>query len=254
MKKKLILILLTATVASICLNPIVVCSASETESIASDTVDSIEKNEISFRGIPWWLTKIETEKILTDSGAQIESAAFENNILRMGGIDFINTTSGSDRVDGGGIVSRYSGIEVAGYKPSDTYACYIYEMGENGSINKSKEDALFYFGWYTFDSNDYVDGEGVYNDLSQKLTTLYGSGEANDESDYFTTITWHDSSNNQIRLLLGGKNKDYKYVTLGYMAADADSKLDSMQAALDAEAMNQEAQQREENKNNTSGL
>ncbi|MCU6774555.1 Uncharacterised protein [uncultured Blautia sp.] len=250
MKKKLLFVSLTAVSLTLS-HPIGVIASSE---VKNETSDSANQSEISFRGLPWWGTKQDTEKVLVESGAEILSAAFENDILRMGGIDFINTTSGKDRVDGGGIVSRYSGIEVAGYKPSDTYACYIYQLNSDGSIDKTNENALFYFGWYTFSSNDYIDGEGVYNDLSQKLTSLYGDGEVNDESDYNTTTTWQDYSNNQIRLLLGGKTNDAKYVTLGYMAADADSKLDEMQASLNAESASQEAQLREENKNNTSGL
>lgn len=214
----------------------------------------LSEKDIYFRDIPWYTNKADVEKSFVDSGATVEQAAFKDNILRMSGIDFSNTTSGSDRVDGGGIVGRYSGIEVAGYKPSDTKACYIFTLNEDGTINKSEDEAEFYFGWYTFDSDDYVDGEGVYNDLLQKLVSLYGEGVTDPSSDYFTTTTWTDSGSNQIRLLLGGKKQDYRYVTLGYIAADADARLDEMQAALDAEAAAQEAAERESNKDNVSGL
>lgn len=249
MKKKVFILLLASTITA--LSTFTVNATTESQ---TTTDSSSESSTISFRSIPWWTSKSEVEKTLVSDGAEIQQAAFEDHILRMSGIDFSNTTSGNDRVDGGGIVGRYSGIGVAGYTPTDTQACYIYTLNEDGSINKDKDSAQFYFGWYTFDSNDYVDGESVYNDLSQKLTSLYGTGESNDESDYFTTITWHDANSNQIRLLLGGKNKDYKYVTLGYMAADADSRLNEMQAALDAEAIANEAAERESNKDNLSGL
>ena len=83
---------------------------------------------------------------------------------------------------------------------------------------------------------------------------MYGEGVLNSDDDYFTTSTWTDSDNNQIRLLLGGKNKDYKYVTLGYIAAGADEKLDEMQAAVDAENVASEAAEREKNKEDVSGL
>lgn len=216
--------------------------------------EASEHKLFSFRDIPWYSTKTEAEKILTDSGATIGTAAYKDNILRLDGINFINVTSGKDRVDGGGVVGRYNGLNVAGYDVSETGSCYIYTINEDGTINRTEDDAEFYFGWYEFDSNDYVDGEGIYVDLGEKLTSLYGEGIENTDSDYFDTITWNDIENNQIRLLLGGKSGDSKYVTLGYIVADADERLDEMQAALDSEAIASEAAERESNKENVSGL
>jgi hypothetical protein len=251
MKKKIFVALLASSILATGSSTFTVNATTETE-ISTDS--SSESSTISFRNIPWWTSKNEVEKILVADGASIEQAAFEDNILRMSGIDFANSTSGKDRVDGGGTVARYSGIKVAGYTPSETQACYIYNLNDDGTINKDKETAQFYFGWYTFEARDYVDGEGVYNDLAQKLQSLYGEGIVNDESSYYTTITWIDADNNQIRLLLGGKDSDTKYVTLGYMAAGADERLNEMQISVDAEAVQQEAAERKKNKEDISGL
>lgn len=257
MNKKMLSAILVATLMTTGVQGALVFAASSesTESTDQSSSDeSTDESSFTFRNIPWWSTKADAEKQLTAEGAEVQKAAFEDNILRMSGIDFANSTSGMDRVDGGGTVVRYSGIKVAGYTPSETQACYIYTLNDDGTINKDKDSALFYFGWYTFESRDYVDGEGVYNDLAQKLQSLYGEGIANDESDYFTTITWTDADNNRIRLLLGGKDSDSKYVTLGYMAAGADGKLDEMQVAVDAENVAAEAAEREKNKDDVSGL
>lgn len=251
MKKKLFVALLTTAVIATS-HTFFVSASSDSEVQATE--NSTNESDFTFRDIPWWSTKADVEKKLTSEGAEIQQAAFEDNILRMSGINFANSTSGKDRVDGGGIVGRYSGIKVAGYTPSSTQACYIYTLNDDGSINKDKDSAQFYFGWYTFESYDYTDVEGVYNDLTQKLQSLYGEGSLNDEDDYYTTITWNDVSNNQIRILLGGKKSDSKYVTLGYMASDADAKLDEMQKAVDNEAIDQEAAEREKNKEDVSGL
>ena len=236
MKKRLFIVLLTSTIAITSSQVSFVFASSDSESSVEQTSD--EETAFTFRDIPWWSAKSDVDKKLTSEGAEIQQAAFEDNILRMNGIDYTNTTIGKNRVDGGGIVGRYSGIKVAGYTPSNTQACYIYTLNDDGSINKDKDSAQFYFGWYTFEPYDYADGEGVYNDLLQKLQSLYGEG----------------TDSNQIRLLLGGKNKDSKYVTLGYMAAGADEKLDTMQTAVDAEAVDQEAAEREKNKEDVSGL
>lgn len=262
MKKRVLAILFATTIMTTGLHSNFVLAASEdptevstTDSSTTDSLlDAVNQTDFSFRDIPWWSSKTDAEKLLVGEGAEIQQAAFQDNILRMSGIDYISTTGGKDRVDGGGIVARYSGLKVAGYTPSDTQACYIYTLNSDGSINKDTDSAQFYFGWYTFDSYDYADGEGIYNDLAQKLQSLYGDGTSNTDDDYFSTITWVDDSNNQIRLLLGGKSKDYKYVTLGYMAAGADEKLDEMQTAVDAENVANEASEREKNKEDVSGL
>lgn len=215
-----------------------------------------EENTFTFRNIPWNSTKTEAEQLLVSDGAQIQQAAFKDNILRLSGINFLNTTSGSDRVDGGGIVGRYTGLKVAGYDISEAGACYIYNLNEDGTIDRNEEDAQFYFGWYAFDSNDYADAPGVYTDLSSKLTSLYGAGAEDTESDYFDTTTWNDNEGNVIRLLLGGKAMDEgrQYVSLGYITYDADERLDEMKEALYLEEKALEQEEREKNASNTDGL
>jgi hypothetical protein len=97
---------------------------------------------------------------------------------------------------------------------------------------------------------DFSDYRAIYDDLTKKLESLYGEGELYSDK-YRTTITWIDSESNQIRLLI---NADEDYVTLGYMAADADARLDKMQEALDAEIAASEAADREANADNVNGL
>lgn len=213
--------------------------------------------QITFRDIPWYSTKTEAEKILADGGATAEDGIWENYAYRMSGIDWIRSMGRNDFVDGGGFHGTYSGVNVAGYDVSDTYACYIFTIDEQGNINKTVDDAQFYFGWYTFDSNDFADGEEIYNDLSEKLTSLYGEGVSDTENKYHSTVTWHDDENNQIRLLLGNKNTEgayERYVTLGYMAADAEDRLDEIEAILNEEDIASEAEDREANQDNVSGL
>lgn len=257
MKMKLVsAMIVTAIVISGIQSPCVFASSEITDNVETteSEVDTAESNSFAFRDLDWWAKKNDVEEQLVADGATVANATWPEYVLRMSGINYTNTLSGSSYVDGGGFTGRYTGLKVAGYDVSDSYACYLFPIDDNGVVNKSIDDAQFYFGWYVFDSDDYVDGEGIYSDLSSKLTSLYGNGTENTEDDFFSTVTWNDESNNQIRLLLGGKNKDYKYVTLGYIAADADKRLDEMQSALDAEAANAEAMEREKNKNDVSGL
>lgn len=217
----------------------------------ADVIEEVDDGIIRFRGIRWYSAKKDVESFLFENGAESGGwMSSDNDIYRMSGIDYTSVTTGEDRVDGGGYQGWYSGVSVAGYEASDTYACYIYPMNADGSINMSEQDAQFYFGWYTFTQEDYSDITAIYEDLKTKLCTLYGDGQEN-ETDFHTTMSWKDVENNQVRLL---RNSDSTYITLGYMAEGAEKRLDEMQSALDKIESQKEAEEREENKENTSGL
>ena len=216
----------------------------------STTILSNTSDQITFRGLTWYITKAEAEKVLLSEGGRIAGFSLsDNDIFRMSATDYANIRFGSDVVENGGYKGWYSGLSVAGYNPSDTYVCYLYPI-QNGKVIHDEEQTQLYFGWYTFDSRDFVDHEGIYNDLKNKITTLYGKGKQGKDT-YHTTLTWKDRSGNQIRLLI---NDDETYVTLGYMAAHAEEKLDALEKALDKEKAASEQTARTNNTNNTSGL
>ena len=217
----------------------------------TDVTEEVDDGIIRFRCIRWYSSKKDVESFLFENGAKSGGwMSSDNDIYRMSGIDYTNVTSGEDRVDGGGYQGWYSGVSVAGYEASDTYACYIYPINADGTVEMSEEDAQFYFGWYTFTQEDYSDITAIYEDLKTKLGTLYGEGQEN-KTDFHTTMSWTDVENNQVRLLV---NSDSTYITLGYMAEGAEARLDEMQAALDKIESQKEAEEREENKDDVSGL
>lgn len=221
---------------------------------AADTQASSEENlksEITFRDIQWYSSKADVESLLYADGASNGGwIGDENTIFRINALDFLNSWSNSDEVKGGGYHAWYSGVTVAGYTPSDTYACYIYKIDESGHIDHTVDNSELYLGWYTFNQSDFVDHESIFSDLASKLTNLYGQCE--DYSDKWKIVkTWHDDTGNQIRL---HEDDDKTYVVLAYMAADADARLDAMQTAVDAENAAAEADEREKNASNTDGL
>ena len=211
---------------------------------------SAEDKLITFRGIEWYTAKEDVEqKLYADGASSAGWLGSPEEIYRLVATDYSNVTMGSDRVDGGGVRAWYRDISVAGFTPSDTYACYLYPI-QNGKIIYDDDQAEFYFGWYTFDAGDFADHEGIFDDLSEKLTKLYGTGKK-ESAKYHTTITWSDKEKNKIRLLINDKKN---YVTLGYIAGDADSRLDEMEKALVREAKEKEKQERENNADNSDGL
>lgn len=207
------------------------------------------ENLILFRGIKWYTSKRETEQKLYSEGASSHGIlGSSENLYRMSATDYSSVTMGSDRVDEGGYRGWYAGISVAGYNVDDTYACYVYPI-QDGKIIHDDELAELYFGWYTF-KNEYADHQAIYDDLSTKLTSIYGEGDI-DSTKYHTTTTWKDIQGNYIRLLI---NADKDYVTLGYMAADGENRLDAMAKALQDEQATIEKEEREKNTSDTSGL
>lgn len=205
---------------------------------------------ITFRDFDWYVTKEEFEEKLYEEGASSHGALGNpNNIYRLSATNSSSITFGSDRVDEGGYRGWYADVSVAGYQVDDTYACFVYPIVD-GEIIRDDDKAEFYFGWYTFKKGDYEDIQSIYDDLSNKLASIYGEGNMNSDR-YYTTITWTDVQGNFIRLLI---NKNQDYATLGYMAANAESMLNDMDKAISNEAALAEAKAREENASNTSGL
>ena len=205
----------------------------------------------TFRGIPWWSTEEEVEKILYPDGASSDLIKYsDEDCYRLEGITSPSVIMGDEHIKGVGVKIRCKDLKVAGYTPTFMYADFIYPLSEDGLILRDARKAEFYFGWYTFESKDYTDIASLYIDLQGKLIGLYGeASEAEDK--YHVRAVWNDPDGNTIQLL---RNTDSTYITLGYIAHDADQRLDEMQAALDAENIAAEAAQREANAGDSSGL
>lgn len=201
-----------------------------------------------FRDTLWYTRKADMEKSLASSG--IVPSSSEKEIYRLDALDFYNVVSGEDYVEGGGLKVSYKGVTVAGYTPSDCHACYVYPIDESGYIVPSEDDSLFYFGWYGFDHNDFADIPAIYDDLEGKLTTLYGDPTPAAD-DFKSTDTWEDKAGNTIELLINAKNT---YVQLGYIASDADVKVDEAKEAIQKAEAESEAEARKQNASNTDGL
>lgn len=213
----------------------------------------------TFRDIPWYTERADAEHMLQDEGAK--KCYESSNIYRLGLITHIDTV-GKDGLIlyGGGCNVSYLGLTVAGYTPSSVHACYLYQIDKDGVLDRTDSSAQFYTGWYDFEKKDFPDMGMIYNDLLNKLTSLYGNGDINpaESNPHFWSISWTDSEENLIMLSINGMkdniDKEINELTLVYTAEDADERLDAVQEILDAEAIAEEAEQVEGNKDNTSGL
>lgn len=215
-------------------------------SLNSKNQSKQKEGEIVFRGVPWYSTRKEAESIIGVSS----KTKGPNTIYRLEAIDYDNVTMGSERVDDlGGCRAYYSNISIGGLKPSSTYVCYIYPIID-GKIIRDDDLSQLYFGYYKFSYGDFGDYKAIYNDLKRKLNSAYGNGEESIDT-YHTITIWKDDIGNTIQLLC---DNDNDYASLGYIAADANDRLDEMIVAINQEKAQEETKQREINENNMEGL
>lgn len=201
---------------------------------------------ITFRDIPWYTSRTNAEKILGKSS----SSNWMSSLFRLSYIDYQNISWGGDTVEGDlGCRPYYNGLTVAGYTPSDMYLCFMFPIVDD-LIIRDISVAQLYMGYYTFTSSDFGDIGSVYLDLEEKLTRLYGEGEST-VTEYSSYIIWQDIEENKIRLKVDSNNT---YLTLAYIAGDADSRIDELAQALALEKKKVEDQIRIENENNVGGL
>ncbi len=182
---------------------------------------------IAFRGVPWGSTKKDTESIL-GVGAPAGS--------------YITVSRGTVNTDGIGIQTRYEDWTLAGYPIEYAEVNYIYPVVD-GVMLRNDDIAILYLAEY--DIWDIGDTNAVVEDLTNKLSKLYGS--------YTTGIrdtrTWTDISNNMIELSYSSSR-----VYLIYSSAQAEELLGYGRQAIQDERKEQEELLRIQNQNNTNGL
>lgn len=131
--------------------------------------------------------------------------------------ELANSFAGSETKCGGGI-SLYYIPNVAGYKNVYAQLYFIFTPGIGSYENISSSGAVqFYMAEYMFDAND---KEACYNDLVEKLATIYGT----------TAYVWRNSSPyytfwvNEEGAVVGVKNDGYD-VSVYYCAPGSEEKL-----------------------------
>ena len=231
--------------------PEMIVEETEKPETVSEAPLSIEKETgetglFTFRGIPWYISRTDFD---AQTDLELETWNTNKMIYRLGSIEFAYSAGGDDFFTDGGYTVRCANTSVAGYTASDTYVSFFYPI-EEGKMIRDDNLAEFYFGYYIFSNDDYPDIASLYEDLHGKLVSLYGSG-ISDEDNYQSWETWTDNAGAQIRMY---RNKEDKYITLGYIAEGADDRFEKEKSAVDVENAEVQKQQQEENVKNTDGL
>ena len=188
------------------------------------------KEGIVFRGVSWHTAKREAEAAFGGSADYVYGS--------------VSTTEGHNRgVSGGyGLEAWYrQDASVAGYSVSLTKISYVYPVVD-GLLLRDDDSAILYMGYYRI--GDLGDVGSAVNDLSTKLSGLYGSSSFVD-----SRYIWSDEKGNTIALWPLTDS-----IVIKYWAYDTDELIAQAKLAVANERAEQEALQRLQNPNNTDGL
>lgn len=192
---------------------------------------------ILFRGIVWGSSyaeiaeSVELEKLSTFSFSESVGTALG-----------METTLDTPRDEGLVGIAEFSRPypEVAGYQTVDVELHFVYLPDENGELAKDEEHTALYHAYYTIEPADRV---AAYEDLTQKLTSLYGDadysrGDITQDKDSVTA--WYGAEGTMVSLEYS--TSSYRiYIHYGFLGGD--------QLLMDAQAAVDRARA-----NNTDGL
>ena len=218
---------------------------------------------ITFRGIPWGSSQTEVEKAMDAEG--IDLWVYEDyNMRRWDGIEQQFDWEHSKDIPCGWYSTAFGcNLTVAGYNVHYVETYCVCGTPENGKISQSKDDSIFYIGAYTF---DVIDHRAVYEDLKEKLCSIYGECEekakngsgfhfgAKGSGEYHyteRTATWNGDDETSVKLYCYTSDYDDDNdirVAIYYGKTDMDGYIDSLQAKMKADALQAERDSRSASK------
>ncbi len=210
---------------------------------------------ITFRGFDWLSSRADVEGALAADHIEDNTIMSNRNAIEWpeGSYDWAgNDHSEISRIENGGWHAMYSGMTTGGYAPSYSYAYQLYPVLANGSLQTSEGDEQLYLGIYEYDQYDFEDLDAVFNDLTAKLSSLYGECSANNDKNFNRNI-WTDADGNKA-VLISYLSEKYPYVKLAYESGQANDLLGSLQDALDKINESSQESERLANASNTDGL
>lgn len=171
--------------------------------------EKIPKPEIVFREIPWGTSFPDVDENFASwdlwniSGDGYKTCSVDDILIGdYEGIDF--EYSGINVIS-----SAFNGEQdVAGYKTTDIELYFAFLPSEEGYLTYDEKDTALYGAKYTFEP---VDLEDMYNDLTEKLTNLYGEPDkVTYDTDLwdnkYTYTYWYGANNTE--LVLRGQNTE----------------------------------------------
>ncbi|MBR4084158.1 MAG: hypothetical protein IKK33_07730 [Lachnospiraceae bacterium] len=233
--------------------------APSTENTQTEELIVVCDKEILFMNIPWGTSFTKVDEMHGElelwglSGDSYKTYSVDDIILgEYEGIDF--------EYDDINIIGNCfnSEVEVAGYTTQKVALYFAYNIVD-GTLPKTENESSLYGGQYIFDTENL---DGMYSDLKDKLTSLYGEpSKTTQRTDYLDisyTYTWWYGLNNTVVVL---KSQDASNdttdlfddeITISYAWMNGDELLQNASDCLKQNALNEE--ESNYGSNNTSGL
>ena len=202
---------------------------------ASVSFAEASEKEILFRGFPWGVSYTE----FTEALSERESGALQHTIW---GYDFdyrmLGTGSNGGCDDIGFYVKTYlpSGERVAGYPVKCIYASFVYPAGEDGFLVREKENASLIEADYYIDIYGAEEQDLAFEDLTQKLTRLYGDCDYQSEGNSNQHSVWYGANGTMVTLVDNSSHNGNTYtIEIRYSSEGAKELREQAQAAYDYE-------------------
>ena len=233
----------------------IICSC-----VIAGNVEASEQESILFRKINWLTCEEEVEEQLNSDKKMHPSWIFgKEEEARIDSWYHEWQYMYTDlNVEGAGTILQYDDANVAGYT-AELECSFMYPILD-GSVIRDTEKSLFYKAQYVI--SDMEDIESVYNDIVEKLTSLYGKSK---EKSYYNMIYDKYSPNGQLweaedgslvwaGIYYNSYNEKYDECRIVYAAPNTDEMLQNLSNHLAQETVDKEAADREANAGNTEGL
>lgn len=179
---------------------------------------------IEFHGIPWGISVNELEIALEERGIVVSADDIKNDAsMPVWSYTFRNSFMNNIESTGHKIsLFYYSAYDekpsIAGY-PVEEMQFYSHYDISGGILSQEADDSHYYMAQINFDMND-ERTPVIYNDLSNKLTGLYGEGVENSTFEVETTYTytvWEGQDNTAVCLYRSeSTDSDYQHLNLWY--------------------------------------
>ena len=198
------------------------------------TAEAVYEKPILFRGIEWG----------TSYNEVVETYPNKNqNEWEPGGIEAI--FYGGEATHYGKVGFRIrsglpQGVTVAGYDVNDIYLNFVYTPDETGRLTKDKDHAVLCLAEYEFDFGSKKESyDAALEDLTNKLTLLFGDSDNQPSSGYGTRAVWKGAEGTLVSLncrrgsyLNGGY---YYRIYINYSFEGMETLLQDAKKALDME-------------------
>lgn len=172
-----------------CLSVILVlCLLCSNAAMAADKPHS--DTDILFRNIQWGVSINDVSTALCDAGlpeGRTSHGFTVNDVDYRYATDNVGIRHTIDESS----LNKIGGFYIAGHRVSEVRAMAIYGIVD-GAISKDTADSKFYNATYYFEvPADKSEAQGVFDDLQQKMTVLYGEPGVIDGTKTVNRVAWY---------------------------------------------------------------